>query len=53
MRHQQVFGLAAIDGVAKAPAAGHLAAALGLMSVEATVALATGRDGADDDALPH
>ena len=51
VRHQQVLGPRAVDGVAEAPAA-DAAAALRVHTVQAVEALAAWRDGADDDALP-
>jgi len=52
IRDEHVFGLAAVDRVPEAPSAHGLSAALGLMATEAAMALATGRDGASDHALP-
>jgi hypothetical protein len=51
MRNEDVFGLAAVDGVAETPAAHRLAAALGLEAIKAGMALAAGGDRAGDDAL--
>lgn len=50
VRDADVFGLAAIDGVAETPAAA-LAAALGGVAAEAGFALAAGGDGADENPL--
>ena len=52
VRHQQVLRLRAVDGVAEAPAAHRLAAALGVVTVQAGMALPARRDRTDDDALP-